>query len=204
MTSHCLSLLSKIDRQSERIDLGRLLEPAFNLSSILIYASMTMKGRLGGAAGGSPARPCAWDALCLQMWAAERLRLSAPAWFPCAPGAHANGCRKTDIHASILYWIPAGTDVLSVNRNNIFYAAIRLKTFNYACSRQPLPGIRTAADRLRAGSSHVCITLLGRIQGCNPIVTRLRHFNSTLSPLVRAVSAYKTADYAGNPINGLY
>lgn len=56
MTSYCLSLLPKIDRQSERIDLGRLLEPVFNLSSILIYASMTMKGRLGGAVGGSPAR----------------------------------------------------------------------------------------------------------------------------------------------------
>lgn len=112
--------------------------------------------------------------------------------------------QQTDIHASILLWIPAGTDVLFVTRNNIFFAAIRLKTFNYACSRQPLTGIWTAADRLRAGSSDVCITLLGRIQGCNPIVTRLRHFNSTLSPLVGAVSAYKTADYSGNPINGLY
>lgn len=31
-----------------------------------------MKGRLGGAVGGSPARLGAEDALCLQMWAAER------------------------------------------------------------------------------------------------------------------------------------
>lgn len=50
--------LSNIDRQSGRIDRGRLVEPVFNLSSILIRASMTMKGRLGGAVGGSPARLC--------------------------------------------------------------------------------------------------------------------------------------------------
>lgn len=102
---------------------------------------------------------------------------------PCAWRA----CRRmqqTDIHASTLFYeFPQVLTCYPRTEITFFVvAAIRLKTFNYACSRQPLTGIWGAADRLRAGSSDVCITLLGGIQGCNPIVTRLRHFNSTLSP----------------------
>lgn len=103
MTSCCLSLLSKIDRQSERADLGRLLEPVFNLSSILIYASMTMKGRLGGAVGVKPRSPVrvrrfVFADVSRGEVEAERAGVISP----CARRA-CKRMQQTDIHASILY-----------------------------------------------------------------------------------------------------
>lgn len=46
----------------------------FNLPSILIYARMTMRGRLGGDAARSAGRLCAYEPLYLQMCAAEKRR----------------------------------------------------------------------------------------------------------------------------------
>lgn len=70
----------RTDCSSGSIDRWLLGEAVFHLSSILIYASMTMRAWLRGAVGGSSARLCAYEPLYLQMCAAE-LR----AWFPRAP-----------------------------------------------------------------------------------------------------------------------
>lgn len=159
----------------------------------------------------APVRLCAEDALCVcRCEPRTRGARARRRDFPARPARmQAGGINRSSplypFRNSRRYW-----RVIRELKQHFFFslslsAAIRLKTFNYACSRQPFTGIRTAADSLRSGPSDVYITLLGRIQGCNPIVTRLRHFNSTLSPsLVSPFPAYKTADYARNPISGLY
>ena len=132
------------------------LKALFNLSSILIYASMTMRARLRGAVGGGSARARqTYEALYLQMCACGERRLAARLDFPERPlrTTHANGWNKQiDIHSSLCLSVnPARTDMLSVGWNNIFFfffCSIQSKTFNYTWSRQLLKGERSCSSVL--------------------------------------------------------
>jgi len=95
--------------QSGRIDRGRLNEALFNLSSILIYASMTMSARLRGAAAVSAARLRAYAPLCLQMCAAEK-RGSEPGLISPSTRTRANGINR-DMYIYICTPLPLGSPV---------------------------------------------------------------------------------------------
>lgn len=181
-----MSKKKKIDCQSQSIDCGQLGEALFNLSSILIYASMTMRARLRGAVDGSPARLRTCEALYLQMWAAEKGGSE-----PGLISQSALALMQTDginryIFIPLSLANPASIDVLSGGWNNIFFCFFVPFSQRHSISRTPEAESClswAAPDNLCPGSRGVCITLLDRIQRFNPIVNQLRYFNSTLSPI---------------------
>ena len=149
------------------------LKALFNLSSILIYASMTMRARLRGAVGGGSARARqTYEALYLQMCACGERRLAARLDFPERPlrTTHANGWNKQiDIHSSLCLSVnPARTDMLSVGWNNIFFFFFSVPS-SQRHSITPgadscLKGREAAALCSARSSAVVHITLLDRIQ----------------------------------------
>lgn len=143
-----------------------------------------MRARLRGAVGGSSARLCTYEALYLQMCAAERGG-SEPKWFPRAPLTllH-NGWNK---HIYIYIFIPlplanpVSTDMLSVGWNNIFFVPFAqrhsITPEADSCLRGEAEPLPTASAQFSLYTNH----FIRQDSTFNPIVIQLRYFNSTLS-----------------------
>lgn len=191
------ALLSKVSVNLDRLRVFFFFsgEAAFHLSSILIYAAMTMRVRLGGALAGSCAHV---KRHCVCRCALRSRGLD----FPQHP------------HTAQIQWIsryissplppenPVSTDMLSVGWNNIFLCVCSLKRHSITSwcrqllKEEKLHILRRSSRAILA----VYITLLDRIQPLILLSSSCIILIALWAPLLQlsllgAVTAHINADY---------
>lgn len=167
---------------------------------------MTMRTRLRGAVGGGSAGLCTYEALYLQMCAAEKRRARSPAWFPRAPPltlVQTDGINRY-IFTPLPLMNPASTDMLSVGWNNIFFFGFHsVKRHSITPEADSCLKRREALNLSRQsllGSLGVHITLLDRIQRLILLLPTCVILIALWAPLmqlslVSSAAAHKNADY---------